>query len=403
MTAEKHSFINVDELLPQIGIEQVVAYYGAKLPELHRVGTEIRTKCFLNCGKTKETGERALAIKADDPATKWRCHQYGCTKGGNLIGICDLLKPGADHGGRPRGERFKAIAADLQAIVSGDQVRVAPTVEATHTAKPQESGDEQRLRNVPLKDSPNERARALVNLDEKFVTDIAEMNPKASAYFRARPFLIPEVCRKWRMGYLSHDSGGDRAGGTMRGKIVYPMLSERGEVLSWFGRDPSYEEKHAAWVAGGRTGKEPEKFHFVKGFHRRSELFGQHKQRLDELGYRERLHEFGLVVVEGPNDVIRLDCLAVPAIGLCSNQITKEQIAKISRWAMGLSGGRVTLMLDCDIEGEKGAKQALWELGQQLGVTVGWSRSTHNEKFANRQPESLTGEEWKAIAESLAW
>ena len=29
----------------------------------------------------------------------------------------------------------------------------------------------------------------------------------------------------------------------MRGKIVYPMLVEDGEVLTWFGRDPEYEGK----------------------------------------------------------------------------------------------------------------------------------------------------------------
>jgi len=44
----------------------------------------------------------------------------------------------------------------------------------------------------------------------------------------------------------------------MRGKIVYPMLSETGEVLTWFGRDPEYEGKHQAWIASGKEGAEPE-------------------------------------------------------------------------------------------------------------------------------------------------
>jgi hypothetical protein len=43
----------------------------------------------------------------------------------------------------------------------------------------------------------------------------------------APAFLTPEMCKRWRMGYLPRrDAGGDHAGGTMRGKIVYPMLSE---------------------------------------------------------------------------------------------------------------------------------------------------------------------------------
>ena len=76
---------------------------------------------------------------------------------------------------------------------------------------------------------------------------------------------------------LPRDVGGeDRSGGTMRGKIVCPYFSENGELLTWFGRDPEYEEEHRKWEPVGKVEKEPEKFHFVKGFHRGSELFGQH-------------------------------------------------------------------------------------------------------------------------------
>jgi hypothetical protein len=88
---------------------------------------------------------------------------------------------------------------------------------------------------VPLAASDNERARALVNLDQKFIVDVAQMSPKAGSYFRHRSYLTPEACRRWRIGYLPRDSGGDRAGGTMRGKIVYPMCSEDGEIVTWFG------------------------------------------------------------------------------------------------------------------------------------------------------------------------
>ena len=95
------------------------------------------------------------------------------------------------------------------------------------------------------------------------------------------PFLTipadPDVCRRWRMGYLPRDTGGeDKSGGTMRGKVVYPYLSDSGEVLTWFGRDPEFEDKHKAWEGTDKSEREPEKFHFVKGFHRGLELFGQH-------------------------------------------------------------------------------------------------------------------------------
>jgi hypothetical protein len=90
------------------------------------VGTETRARCFLHCGKETETGDRARASQAADPLKKWHCHQYGCGKGGNLVSLCDLLKPGPSAGGRPRGERFKEIATDLQAMVAGTLSGGAP-------------------------------------------------------------------------------------------------------------------------------------------------------------------------------------------------------------------------------------------------------------------------------------
>jgi hypothetical protein len=173
------------------------------------------------------------------------------------------------------------------------------------------------------------------------------------------------------------------------------MLSEEGEVLTWFGRDPEYEAKHHEWVIGGKQGREPEKFHFVKGFHRGLELFGQN--RLREEWIWEKVKELGLVVVEGPNDVIAMDALGVPAVGLCSNTITGEQTAKVSQLAQAVGGGVVTLMLDCDAEGEAGARQALVEIARRCAVRLAWSAEMHGGAFKGRQPELLRREEWETL------
>ncbi len=397
---ETSGYVNVDELLRQVSLGRAAAYYGVQLPEFHRIGNEIRARCFLNCGRKEETGDRALAIQADHPAKIWRCHQYGCGKGGNLVSLCDLMKPGQHADGKPRGERFKQILADLRAMVSGV---MSPPI-AERPPGPQSAPavpEKEKLppANVPLAQSPIERARTLVNLDEKLLVDVAQMSPRAASYFRRRPFLTPEVCRKWRMGYLPRDTGGDHAGGTMRGKIVYPMVSEEGEVLTWFGRDPEYEARHQEWVSGGKEGREPEKFHFVKGFHRGLELFGQH--RLREEGIGDKVKDVGLVVVEGPNDAIALDTLGVPAVGLCSNTITKEQAAKLAWYAETVGNGMVTLMLDCDSEGEAGTRQAVVELAQLCAVRFAWLLSMHGGAFKGRQPESLKPEDWQTIREFL--
>jgi len=239
----------------------------------------------------------------------------------------------------------------------------------------------------------------LTNLDAKFTLNLADMPPAASAYFRRRPFFTSEACRAWRMGFFPRDMGEDKGGGTMRGKIVYPYLSDQGDVLTWFGRDPEFEAKHQAWEATNRSEREPEKFHFVKGFHRGLELFGQH--RLREEGAAAILKSIGLILVEGSNDVIRLDTLGIPAVGLCSNTITRDQAAKAARLAQDVGNGVVTIFLDCDPEGENGMKQCLGYLAQLTPVRLAWTSKMYGGKFRGRQPESLMIQEWDEIREFL--
>ena len=391
MGRERSGYVDIDQLQSEVTIEQVAAYYRVSLPEMHRTGQEIRTRCFLNCSRTGETGDRALSIKADSPVKQWRCHHYGCGQGGNLVSMCDLLKPGPNCDGRPRGDRFKDIRDDLVAIARG-----AASSESPSRSEPNDAAQSEPPKvNLPLAESDNERARALVNLDEKFITDVSAMNRRAAAYFRERKYLSPEVCKQWRMGYLPRDAGDDRSGGTMRGKIVYPWISRDGDVLTWFGRDPDHEGKHAKWVAGGRTGREPAKFHFVRGFRRGIELFGQHRFTGEVVA--EKVRECGLIVVEGPNDVIRLDTLDVPAVGLCSNTITSEQAELAAQIASEVGDGTVTLMLDCDTEGASGAKQAIVEFAKHCRVQLAWSPDMHGGKFSGRQPEGLNYDEWQEL------
>jgi hypothetical protein len=396
MSSEKRgTFVNVDELIAKVSIEDAARFYGMELPELKRIGSEARSRCFLECGRTKETGDRVLAIQADTAAKTWHCHQYECGKGGNLVSLCDLLKPGPNAGGKPRGTRFKEIAKDLLAMAEGRLPEVSGAVPAAPRA-PQVAAPPE---NVPLARSPIERARALVTLDAKFSVDVSGMPPKASAYFRRRPYLTPEVMRAHRMGYLSRDTGEDKSGGTMRGTVVYPYFSESGELLTWFGRDPNFEEKHGDWEKTDKSEREPEKFHFVKGYQRGLELWNQHSQRAPT--HAEKLKRLGLLLVEGPNDAIRLGTLGVPAVALCSNQITREQAAKAARFARDLAGGVVTVFLDCDDEGEKGMKQCLGYLAQLCPVRLAWTSKMHDGKFKGRQPESLSMQEWQEIENYL--
>jgi hypothetical protein len=234
-----------------------------------------------------------------------------------------------------------------------------------------------------------------VHLDEKFIVDPAQMSPKAASYLRHRLFLTPEACRKWRMGYLPRDTAGDRAGGTMRGRIVYPMLSTDGEVLTWFGRDPDFEEKAQAWVAGGKQEREPEKWHFVKDFRRGLELFGQH--RLADPEVRAKAARLGIVVTPGPNDVIALDALDVPVVGLCGKTVTREQGERAADILRSVGGPALLVMFDCTEEGELAARQAVVSLAEHGPVRLAWSPEMHGGRFKGREAASVTPEEWGAM------
>jgi hypothetical protein len=102
-------------------------------------------------------------------------------------------------------------------------------------------------------------------------------------------------------------------------------------------------------------------------------------------------------VVEGPNDAIRLNTLRVPAVALCSNTITQEQVERIAALAGDLGAGCVTLMLDCDEEGINGTHQVLPLLAEKVPVRLAWSNTTAGGKFKGRQPENLTAEEWQEL------
>ena len=93
---------------------------------------------------------------------------------------------------------------------------------------------------------------------------------------------------------------------------------------------------------------------------------------------------------------IALKCFGAPAFAICSNHITSEQTPRIASKATEI-GVPVGVMFDNDVEGERGAKQAAYELAQHCPVRVVWSSKLFGGTFRDRQPESLISEEWEEI------
>jgi len=388
-------YIDVDRLQAETSLEEAAAKCGVQL-DVRQSGKEARIDCPFGC-EGDHQGRKEIAVNTEHPQKVFYCHAYQCGFRGNLL----TLMHGWLTGKKPAGDRLKGAEFNR---VKG---MLAGKTPAHHSPAPehkpdvgQETAPHMTKRNTPLAESENEAARGLVDIDAKFVVDPAQMNPKAASYLRRRPFLSPELMRKWRVGYLPSDGGGDKRGWSLRGNLIYPLLSVDDKILGWIGRDPSYEEKLGAWERSDRSKQPPAKHRFPKGLHRGLEFYGQQGSRLKEAGYREAIQRHGILVVEGFNDAMALDAIGIPAIGMMSNRMTEAQVEKLALWTSRLAGGKVSLMLDCEDTGDEGAKEAAWQLLEQgLDVRLAWSQAMHDGRFRGRQPESLTREEWQEAIE----
>lgn len=406
MTPEKSGYIpkdQKDKWIQATSPEQAAAYYGYPWPDSTAGQNEVRLQCLFN-----ETCHDSTYGNMQVNLDKWwnpiYCHS--CHIRGDLL----CLMWGMKHRTPPdgdglRGSQFKEMMSDLRAMNSGDSPAPVAVDRSTKELVRSDVADSVEAAvpkfNTPLKDSENERARELVNLHELFVTDVGAMNPAVAAYVRPRPYLTPELMEQWRMGYLPSN-----AKGLLRGHMVYGVFDEADDVLSWFGRDVNHDSKMQKCAASGREpDKKPAKHRFVKGFHRGLELFGQNgRRRIQENPHlRESLQRIGLVVVEGPNDVMRLDAIGVAAVGLCSNHATDEQIVKMIRFAKQTANGRIVLMGDNDEQGEAGFKELLWRLSScdDVETKLGWSRQSHSAQFDGMQPEELSDDQWHAVVPGL--
>lgn len=391
--------MSVDEVQARTTLEEAASLCGVHI-DIKGSGKEVRIDCPFGC-VGDHFGRKEVAINAEHPQKIFMCHSYSCKFRGNLLTLMHGWLTGAKPtDGKLKGDEFRQVGKVLSAHAARNVPRHATRQSvATVLSFP----TSESIRNIPLIQSSEEKIREIHNIDEKFIVDVAAMSPTASTYVRRHPCLSPESMKKWRCGYLPNDGGGDKRGWSLRGNIIYPVLSEDGLVLAWAARDVQHEDKEREFgrlSPTERAGRSPSAKHrFPKGFHRSTEFAGQQRSRLGEPGYREFIDRHGILVVEGFNDVIGLDNLGIPAVGIMSNRITEAQVEKLARWAKHLTGGRVTLMFDCDEAGDEGAKEALWLLTQcGLTVRLAWTRAMHGGHFIGRQPESLTLDEWRQLS-----
>ncbi len=391
--------IDVDTLQRQLSVRQVAAYYSFTLPEGFGDSGEQRMCCpCASC--TGHHDERSVSINTSDPFKRWKCHRenYGCGAQGNLVALAYCLRHSAmPPGGKPTGKEFFAIAQELEAIAEGKacpDVVVSPDqqvradVAAVIEGKP----------NVPLSQSDNENARNLVTLDKELKIDLGELSPAASGYARRRPFLLSEaIARECGCGYMPGSSKS-----SLRGQWVFGVRNEQGEPLAWIGRNVRYDDEYAKWVASGRQGREPMKYRFPNQslFRRGLELYGQ--EFLRDERFAESLKRYGVILVEGFTDRLRLHELGIMSLAMMSNRITDEQVDRLAGYAKEYGHNRIGIMHDADVKGNEGAKESLWQLHETgIDAYLVWSGRKFDGQYAERQPESLADNEWEEIAHAI--
>lgn len=387
--------IDVDSLQRRLTVDAVARYYGFALPEGFGASGEQRMRCpCLDC--TGHDDDRSVSINVSDPFKRWKCFRgnYGCGALGNLVTLAYCLKHGKmPPGGKATGREFFQVAEDLEAIAEGRAAPASATAPVVKETRESVAAILEKRPNLPLGESENEGARKLVELDRQFVVELDALSPAASRYARRRPFFTLGLCQECRTGYIPSSSKS-----TLRGSWVFGVMNEQGQPLAWVGRNVKYEEEVAAWEAAGRRGDEPTKYRFptAKLFRRGLELYGV--EWLADPRFAESLARHGLLVVEGFTDRLRLHDLGVASVAIMSNRITAEQTEKLIDLAHRYAAGRIGVFLDADEQGDDGAKDLLWKLHERGAASrLVWSRRSHGAQYKDRQPESLTAEEWAAL------
>ena len=226
---------------------------------------------------------------------------------------------------------------------------------------------------------------------------VPKRNPVVERVGLARGFLR-RLARECRCGYMPGSSKS-----SLRGQWVFGVQNEQGEPLAWIGRNVRYDDEHAKWIAAGRQGREPMKYRFPNQslFRRGLELYGQ--EFLSDERFAESLERYGIIICEGFTDRLRLHRTGRDEPG--DDEQSNYRRTRRAAWrgyAKEYGYNRVGIMHDADAPGDDGAKETLWRLHERdIDAYLVWSRRKFDGRFADRQPESLTEEEWSKIAANV--
>ena len=185
------------------------------------------------------------------------------------------------------------------------------------------------------------------------------------------PFLTQEkgldikIINKFGLGYCFK--------GMMAGRIVIPIHNVKGEIVAYAGRAVKQHDEESRG-----------KYIFPSGFFKSVELFNFHQVA----GKKKLLREYGLIIVEGFFDAIKLVSLNYPnVVALMGSTLSETQ----EKLIFSLTD-KILLFLDNDEAGIKATQEIHQRLLHKAFVKI--AQYPAGEKF---QPEDFSKEELQGL------
>jgi len=329
----KSTWVNYTDIKSKINIGDVLEHYGIMLT---RKGESQLVGC---CPLPNHTGDRdnqnAFHVSLDKNCFNCLSH----CGGGNVI---DLTASMEGFEKNPTG--FRKAALKLQdTFLSNKSPKPQPKKRGP---KPKEQKQEDIVN--PVLDFTLEKR---IKLDHQFLTENKELDIK--------------VIKKFGLGYCFK--------GMMAGRIVIPIHNAKGELVAYAGRAVKKSDEETRG-----------KYLLPSGFVKSVELFNLHRVA----SKKKLLREYGVIVVEGFFDAIKLSSLGyenvVCLMGSSMSDVQEKMILQLT--------DKLLLFLDNDDAGIEATRN----IGRKL-IHKAFIKIAKYPQGDKSQPEEFCKEELKAI------
>lgn len=332
----KSSWVDYNEIKSKISIVDVLEYYDI---HLNRKGPDHLVGC---CPLPEHAGDRdnENAFHVSIAKNCFNCLTH--CGGGNVI---DLVRAFEEYEKSPAG--FRKAALKLQDLFLGCKPVKAQGEKIKQGRLKKEEKPSEPTKNLPLDFTLEKRIKA----DHPFLTSEKGLDMK--------------IIKKFGLGYCFK--------GMMAGRVVIPIHDADGRIVGYAGRaiKKQDEEKRGKYL-------------LPSGFIKSVELFNYHRVAAKN----KLLREYGLIVVEGFFDAIKLTALGYPNVtALMGSSLSDTQ----EKLLLSLTN-KLLLFLDNDEAGIEATEKIHQKLIHKAFIKI--AKYPYGEKT---QPEDFGQEELKAI------